>query len=130
MDWLWFLLAGLSAGVLSGMGMGGGTILIPILTLLLGVEQHAAQGINMLAFLPAALLALWVHGGSGRLDKQAGGAMLKWGVPGAVLGALVATLLTAEWLKRTFGAFLVVLAIVQWRKAGQKAKQKASRNLR
>lgn len=116
MDWLWFLLAGLVAGVLSGMGMGGGTILIPILTLLKGVNQHTAQGINMLSFLPGAMLALWVHGRDGRLDKKESLPLLKCGIPGAIVGALLATLLTADWLKRIFGIFLILLAILQWRK--------------
>lgn len=44
-----------AAGLLGGMGMGGGTILIPALTIFLGVEQHAAQAANLIAFLPMAL---------------------------------------------------------------------------
>ena len=39
MKWLWFLLAGLLGGVLAGMGMGGGTLTIPLLVLALGVDQ-------------------------------------------------------------------------------------------
>ncbi len=120
MSWLWFMLAGLFAGVLSGMGMGGGTVLIPILTLVLGVEQHAAQGINMLVFLPGAALALWVHRHDGRLAVKEGLPLLIWGLAGAVGGALIATFLSAEWLKKAFGAFLIVLALVQWRWSGKR----------
>lgn len=43
---------GAAAGVISGMGMGGGTLLIPALTLLMGIPQRQAQGVNMLSFLP------------------------------------------------------------------------------
>ena len=46
-----------AAGVISGMGMGGGTLLIPALTLLMGIPQRQAQGVNMLSFLPAAAAA-------------------------------------------------------------------------
>lgn len=120
MNWLWFVVAGLSAGILSGMGMGGGTVLIPILTLLLGVNQHAAQGVNMMAFLPGALLALWIHRRDGRLAVKEGLSLLLWGVVGATGGAFIATCLSAEWLKKTFGAFLIVLAFVQWRGSGKK----------
>lgn len=122
MTWLWFLLAGMMAGILSGMGMGGGTVLIPILTLLLGVNQHAAQGINMLAFLPGALLALFVHRREGRIDKESSKPLLKWGLPAAVGGALLATNLTADWLKRIFGIFLLLLAAVQWFKMNKARK--------
>lgn len=52
---------GAVAGVISGMGMGGGTLLIPALTLLMGIPQRQAQGVNMLSFLPAAAVALYIH---------------------------------------------------------------------
>ncbi|MBQ6692552.1 MAG: sulfite exporter TauE/SafE family protein, partial [Clostridia bacterium] len=54
---LLLILTGFLAGVAAGMGMGGGTLLIPALTLLLGVPQHMAQGVNVAAFLPAAAAA-------------------------------------------------------------------------
>ena len=46
---------GAAAGVISGMGMGGGTLLIPALTLLMGIPQRQAQGVNMLSFLPRCI---------------------------------------------------------------------------
>ena len=52
------LLAGAAAGVLSGFGVGGGTLLLLYLTAFAGVEQHLAQGINLVYFLPAAAAAL------------------------------------------------------------------------
>ena len=55
------LAAGVLAGLLGGMGMGGGTVLIPVLTIFLGVSQHVAQATNVIAFLPMAALALAVH---------------------------------------------------------------------
>jgi uncharacterized membrane protein YfcA len=58
MNWLIYIAFGLLSGVAAGMGMGGGTILIPALTLFISLDQHAAQGVNMLAFLPAAAAAL------------------------------------------------------------------------
>ena len=47
--------------MLGGMGMGGGTVLIPALTVILGVEQHVAQATNLIAFLPMALFTLKIH---------------------------------------------------------------------
>lgn len=122
MSFIWFIIAGLLAGVLSGMGMGGGTVLIPMLTLFLGVEQHTAQGLNMLAFLPGAALAICIHKRGGRLEVKKARPLLLWGIIGAVGGALLATVLDAGWLRRAFGAFLCVLAVIQWRKAGKAGK--------
>ena len=61
---------GAAAGVISGMGMGGGTLLIPALTLLMGIPQRQAQGVNMLSFLPAAAVALYIHKKEGRLELK------------------------------------------------------------
>ena len=61
MSFILYLLAGFFAGLLGGMGMGGGTVLIPALTILLGVEQHIAQATNLVAFLPIAVVYFKVH---------------------------------------------------------------------
>ena len=65
-----FFLAGIAGGLLGGMGMGGGTVLIPLLTIFCGVEQGAAQGVNLVAFLPMSALALTVHAENGLLRKD------------------------------------------------------------
>lgn len=116
MKGLWYLLAGTLSGLLAGMGMGGGTLLIPALTILLGVGQHQAQGVNMLAFLPAALLALYIHRKEGRVSLQHAWPILLSGLAGAALGTLAAAALEAAWLKKAFGAFLFFLGLMQWRK--------------
>ena len=61
MSFILFLVAGFFSGMLGGMGMGGGTVLIPTFTILLGVEQHVAQATNLIAFLPMALFTLKLH---------------------------------------------------------------------
>lgn len=55
------VVSGVAAGVLGGMGMGGGTILIPILTIFFSVEQKSAQAINLVAFIPMAIISLVIH---------------------------------------------------------------------
>lgn len=111
MSFYLFFLCGVLGGVLGGMGMGGGTALIPLLTLFLGVPQAAAQGVNLLSFFPMAALALSVHAKNGLLKKE--------GLPFLVLPALVlsaaAALLAAHLpaflLRRAFGSFLVALSL-------------------
>ena len=56
-----FVIIGIAGGVMGGMGMGGGTLLIPLLTIFAGIEQHLAQAINLCAFLPMSIAALIVH---------------------------------------------------------------------
>ena len=95
------------------MGMGGGILLIPGLTLIMGVGQHAAQGVNTLAFLPAAIVALIVHKKEGRLDIRALLPLLIAGPIFAVGGALLSGVIDAPWLKRLFGAGLIILACIR-----------------
>ena len=70
MSFYLFFACGLLGGILGGMGMGGGTALIPLLTLLCGVTQTAAQGVNLLSFFPMAALALSVHAKNGLLQRE------------------------------------------------------------
>lgn len=54
-------LIGLISGIVSGTGMGGGTILIFLLTFLLGIEQHIAQATNLIFFIPISIVAIIVN---------------------------------------------------------------------
>lgn len=97
--------------MLGGMGMGGGTILIPALTIILGVEQHIAQASNLIAFLPMAFFSLKVHSANGNLKTEGIWQIIIPAVLTSVAGALIAALLPADILKKLFGAFLVFLAL-------------------
>lgn len=52
---------GIISGLVSGMGMGGGTILILCLSLFLGKEQHIAQGANLIFFIPTSLVSIFTN---------------------------------------------------------------------
>lgn len=115
MSFYLLFLCGIAGGVLGGMGMGGGTALIPLLTLLCGAEQTAAQGINLLAFLPMSAISLSVHAKNGLLRRD-GLAFLA--VPAMMFsagGALLAAFLPPSVLRRGFGAFLAALALFRLR---------------
>ena len=79
------LLAGAATGVLSAWGIGGGTLLLLVMTLLLGVEPRTAQGINLLYFLPTAGMGLLYHRKNGLLDRE----LLRRTVPWGLLAAPV-----------------------------------------
>ncbi len=111
MSFILYLIAGFVSGFLGGMGMGGGTVLIPALTIFLGVEQHVAQATNLIAFLPMAAFSLNVHKKQGLLKSEGALWLILPAVITAVAGGLVAAYLPADILKKLFGAFLTALAV-------------------
>ena len=106
---IWFAVAGFVFGIIGGMGMGGGIILIPVLTLFLGVNQHAAQGLNLLAFLPMAGFALAAHIKKKRVDFKLAIFLCISGLAGALLGAWVVGSMENDLLRKLFGGFLILL---------------------
>ena len=117
MSFLVFLLCGFAGGLLGGMGLGGGTALIPLLTIFCGVEQGAAQGINLLAFLPMAAIALRIHAKNGLLAKEGLIPLILPALVFSALGSLLAAWLPSAALKKGFGAFLVLLSSLQFKSA-------------
>ncbi len=106
-DWLIPFLCGLGASVLSAWGVGGGTLLLLVMTLLLDVDQRTAQGINLLFFLPAAASALFVHRKNGYLDRPTLHAAIPPAAAAALLGAWIATFVDPAVLKKPFALFLL-----------------------
>ncbi len=111
MSFILYLAAGFFSGLIGGMGMGGGTILIPALTIIFGVEQHVAQATNLIAFLPMALFTLSVHKKNGLLKTEGLSFIVIPAVVTSVAAGFAAALLPSEILKKLFGAFLVALSV-------------------
>lgn len=107
MKWFLPVLCGLGTGILSAWGVGGGTLLLLIMTLFLGVDQRSAQGINLLFFLPTAASALYCHAKNGYLDKPTLKAAIPIAVVTALVGAWIATGLDVNTLKKPFGIYLL-----------------------
>lgn len=104
-------LTGLISGIISGMGIGGGTILIPVLGIFLGYGQKAAQNINLIYFIPTAVTALITHIKNDRVEKKIVFKVASFGVLGAVCGASLAGMLNGELLRRLFGFFLIIMGL-------------------
>lgn len=113
MGFILYLLVGFAAGVIGGMGMGGGTILIPALTILLGVNQHVAQATNVLAFLPMAAFSLPMHKRAGLLRTDSVWEVVIPALITTVLGGIIMAALPVQVLKKLFGLFLIALAVKQ-----------------
>ncbi len=107
------ILAGLLSGIVGGMGIGGGTILIPILVFILHVDQHVAQSINLIFFVPTAIIALIIHFKNHRVDLKVAAAIVLFGIIGAILGSRFAVSVSAGILKKMFGFFLLAMGLYQ-----------------
>ena len=84
MTLIWLLVAGIISGIVGGMGMGGGTLLIPILTIFLSFKQKSAQAINLLAFIPMSIVALIIHIKNKLVDFKVGIPIVLTGINGAL----------------------------------------------
>ena len=101
----------MGAGILSAWGVGGGTLLLLVMTLFLGVDQQTAQGINLLFFLPVAAGALVCHWKGGHLDRPTLRAAVPAAVGMALLGAGIAATVPTELLRRPFGVYLLLSGV-------------------
>lgn len=112
MQFYLYLLLGIIGGIPAGMGMGGGTVTIPLLVLIGGVGQKIAQSANLFSFLPMSAGVLKKHADNGLL--QTGG--IAWIILPALLasalGTTIASYLPAEFLGKAFGIFLVALGVM------------------
>lgn len=110
-DWIIPFLCGLGASVVSAWGVGGGTLLLLVMTLFLGVDQRTAQGINLLFFLPTAASALVCHARGGYLDKPTLKAAVPAAVAAALIGAWVSNAVDVEVLRKPFGVYLLLSGV-------------------
>ncbi len=111
MSFLFSVLAGAITGVLSGFGLGGGTLLLIYLTTFAGVDQTAAQGINLLYFLPTAATALPFHLRNGYVQKKVAVPAVAAGLVCSAGAAWAAMALDVALLRKCFGVFLLYIGV-------------------
>ena len=108
---MWVALVGFCSGIISGMGIGGGTILLPALLFFTDITQQQAQGVNLIYFVPTAITALITHQKKGNLDWKTAKPLAVLGLAGAAAGAFLAVSLESEILRRIFGGFLFLMGL-------------------
>lgn len=105
-------LAGAASGLAAGVfGIGGGTVIVPVLTLLAGLTQKAAQGTSLLAALPIAVSGALTHAKLGQVDHRTFLAAAPAAVAGAWAGAALATGMPQDTLRYCYSTFLLLLAL-------------------
>ena len=116
------ILAGILCGILSGFGIGGGSLLMVWMTAAMGIDQKIAQGINLLYFLPTSAAALIFH-----IRNK----MICWKavIPAAVCGCITAGLsawlaatLEVGLLRKLFGGFLLIVGVTEFFKKPRKSQ--------
>src|ERR1700704_4826969 len=112
------LLLGLAVGVLVGLlGIGGGVVLVPAMVYLLRMDQHLAQGTSLFILLPPiGLGALREYWKEGQVDLHAGILCALGMLFGGYAGSLIALPMPSRHLQGAFGCFLMLAALLLWRK--------------
>jgi len=113
MQMLLYAVLGFFAGVIGGMGIGGGTVLIPGLVIFFGTSQQTAQCLNLVCFAPIAAAALFVHFRRGDVEKRYILRIAVSGAATAVLGSWLASCVDAGLLRRIFAAFLLLMGVFE-----------------
>ncbi len=107
------LLAGLFSGIIGAMGLGGGAVLIIYLALFTDTKQLTSQGINLLFFIPIAIIAVLIYAKRKKIKWKTVLSLSSFGLLGAVIGITLSNFLGGGWTGRVFGAFLLILGILE-----------------
>ncbi len=107
---------GFLAGILTAMGFGGGTILIPMLGAVEDISQLTLQFYNIAFFLPTAFFALYIHRKNNLIDYKTSKSVIKISIIGAIIGLAIALSVDTEILRKMFGVFLIVLGVINIKK--------------
>jgi len=106
-----YILMGIISGIVTGTGMGGGTVLIFLLTFFCSINQHVAQATNLIYFIPTSISAIIVNAKNKNIDVKLAIYISIFGIIGSLFGAKLATNTNVEDLKKYFGYFLAIIAI-------------------
>ncbi|MGN0819988.1 MAG: TSUP family transporter [Christensenellaceae bacterium] len=100
-------LLGVVSGIFGGMGMGGGTLLIPLLMNFSSVTQHQAQAINLVSFIPMSIVAIIIHAKNKLIVVKNSLFLIVPSVIFAVIFSFLSKFIHSDLLKRLFGVFLL-----------------------
>lgn len=114
MKYLFLFITGVLGGILGGMGMGGGTLLIPALTVLFKLQQNFSQTINLISFIPMASGAIVVHSKNKLISKKGILPVIISAAAFCVAASFLHKSISDNLQKKFFGAFLLLLAVYQF----------------
>lgn len=105
------IIFGIISGIVTGLGMGGGTILILLLSLFMGLEQHIAQATNLVFFIPTAIAAILTNLKQKNIDLKLAINISLFGIIGAIIGSIISNNISSQNLKKYFAIFILIIAL-------------------
>ena len=105
------ILVGFLSGLTASMGLGGGFILVIYLTTILEINQIDAQGMNIMFFIPIAIISTLMHVKNKLIDKKPLLISTISGILGASIGILTTLFLKIDWLSKLFSALLFIFGL-------------------
>lgn len=114
MNWILPAIISFFSAILGALGMGGGSILLIYLTAYADMEQLTSQGINLIFFIPVAIVALIIHARKKLVVWKATLAFVLIGLAGVFAGYKTAEALGSSWLSKLFGGFLLIIGVREW----------------
>jgi uncharacterized membrane protein YfcA len=105
------LLAGLFSGILGSMGLGGGAVLVIYLSLFTNTKQLSAQGINLIFFIPIAVIAVIIYSVKKQIKWKLTLKTAVFGLIGTYMGLLLTDFLGGKITAKVFGGLLVLMGI-------------------
>lgn len=111
MNVIYQIIAGLAAGLIGGMGLGGGTVLLIYLNLFTQNSQLTSQGINLIFFIPVGLTAVIIYAVKKQIKPKMLLLALPFGIAGSLLGSYITSFFNENILRTAFAVFLIFLGL-------------------
>ena len=106
-------IVGIISGIFTGLGLGGGSVLILFLTLFFNIEQHVAQSTNLVFFITAAIVSIFINFKNKTINFKNSIFIIIFGIIGAFIGANISKNLDVTILRKCFAIFLLLVAVYE-----------------
>lgn len=107
------ILIGILSGVVTALGMGGGSILILFLSIFNNMNQHLIQGTNLIFFIPTSIAAIYINIKNKTIDYKISKIIIFFGIIGTIIGCKLSFKFEDDNLKKYFGVFLLFIAVLE-----------------
>lgn len=104
-------IASFFSGIFASLGIGGGFLLLLYLTISLGMEQKEAQLINLIFFIPIAIISVIMHYKNKLIDTHSSSQCIVGGVVGVMVAIFINSYISGDLLSKIFGVFLIIFGI-------------------
>ena len=124
------IIFGFLSGNITSLGRSGGTVLILLLSLIMGVEQHIAQATNLIFFVPTSISSIIINLKNKNVDLNTAIMVSIFGIVGAIIGVNISQNINSIYLKKIFALFILFIAIYELYKffKGYKREEKTHNN--